>query len=74
MRARHEARKQLPRRTYKRNQLKKRKAKKEGENRSEIFQIQKNRRRNKGGKATEKKIEENGRRYLTTKRERRKKE
>ena len=74
MRARHEARKQLPRSTYKRDQLKKRKAKKEGENRSGKKSRSKNIRRYKGGKATEKKIEENGRRYLTTKRERRKKE
>ena len=40
VRARHKARRQLPRRTYKRIQLKKRKTKKEGEKRSKKkFQI-----------------------------------
>ena len=41
MRARHEAWKLLTRRTYKRTQLKKRKTKKEGENRSEVSRSKK---------------------------------
>ena len=51
--ARHKARRQLARRTYKKNQLKKRKSRRKEKIDPEKFQVQKNIRRNKGGKAKE---------------------